>query len=160
MKVRLYDNFQVNLRKKNFDPFCRTFLTNRGKNEDEDDKIWKNEFDFGILHIKIRLWCNFHEFLKKKKLTHFLRHFWLIEAKMKVRVKKFWKMSSIFEFAISKLSYTEIFIKIWEKLFSRNFYMTRTYYNRGVRRVNILPKLNDFWKGVVIQLRSLTLLEN
>ena len=55
MKVRLYDNFQVNLRKKNFDPFCRTFLTNRGKNEDEDDKIWKNEFDFGILHIKIRL---------------------------------------------------------------------------------------------------------
>ena len=31
---------------KNFDPFFRTFLINRGKNEDENEKICENEFDF------------------------------------------------------------------------------------------------------------------
>ena len=36
------------------------------KNEDEDEKIWKNEFDFWILHMKIRLYDNFHENLRKK----------------------------------------------------------------------------------------------
>ena len=29
-----------------FDPFFKTFLTNRGKNENADEKIWKNHFDF------------------------------------------------------------------------------------------------------------------
>ena len=28
-----------------FYPFCGIFLTNRGKNEGEDEKIWKNETD-------------------------------------------------------------------------------------------------------------------
>ena len=28
---------------KTFDPFFRTFLTGSGKNEDEDEKTWKNE---------------------------------------------------------------------------------------------------------------------
>ena len=32
--------------RKLFDPFFMIFLTNRGKNEDEDKKIWKSEFDF------------------------------------------------------------------------------------------------------------------
>ena len=42
-----------------FDPFCETFLTNRGKNKDEDEKIRKNDFDFRIFHVKIRLCINF-----------------------------------------------------------------------------------------------------
>ena len=31
---------------KKFNPFYSAFLTNRGKNEDKDEKNWKNEFDF------------------------------------------------------------------------------------------------------------------
>ena len=57
------------------------------KNEDEDEKIWENEFNFSILHIKIRLYGNFHENLWEKNLTYFLGHFLLIEAKMKMKVK-------------------------------------------------------------------------
>ena len=44
-KITVYGNFHENLR-KNFDSFFKPFLTNQGKNEDEDEKIWKNEFDF------------------------------------------------------------------------------------------------------------------
>ena len=33
--------FMKIFRKKNFDPFFRTFLTNRGKNENEDEKYGK-----------------------------------------------------------------------------------------------------------------------
>ena len=40
-KVRLYGNFHENLWKKNFDQFFRTLLTNRGKNEIEDEKYEK-----------------------------------------------------------------------------------------------------------------------
>ena len=47
--------------KKGFTHFFRTFLTNRGKNENEDEKAVKNEFDFSILRIEIRLCGNFHE---------------------------------------------------------------------------------------------------
>ena len=32
--------------KKEFGPFFKTFLTNQGKNENEDEKNWKNEFNF------------------------------------------------------------------------------------------------------------------
>ena len=38
--------FSLKSEKKLFDPFFMTFFTNRGKNEDEDEKIWKNEFNF------------------------------------------------------------------------------------------------------------------
>ena len=31
---------------KFFDLLLKTFLTNQGKNEDEEEKNWKNEFDF------------------------------------------------------------------------------------------------------------------
>ena len=48
------------------------------------EKIWKNEFDSWVFHIKTRLHDNFHENLKRKNLTQFVRHFWLIEAKMKM----------------------------------------------------------------------------
>ena len=30
---------------KKFDSFFRKFLTNRGKSENEDKKIWENEFN-------------------------------------------------------------------------------------------------------------------
>ena len=52
----------------------------------------------------------------KKKIDSFLPAiFWLIEAKMQMKIKKIGKMSSVFDFFISKLSYMEIFMKIWEK---------------------------------------------
>ena len=41
------------------------------KNEDEDEKICKNEFDFWILHITIRLCDHFHGNLRRKKNWHF-----------------------------------------------------------------------------------------
>ena len=41
-------------------------MTNRGKNEDVNEKIWENEFDLWILHIKIRLYGTFHKNLRKK----------------------------------------------------------------------------------------------
>ena len=81
---------------KNFDSFFKPFLTNRGKNEDEDEKIWKNEFDFWILHIKIRLYGNFDVNLRTSNFDPILGHFRLIEAKMKMKIKKYGKMNSIF----------------------------------------------------------------
>ena len=32
--------------KKIFDPFFKTFLINQGKNEDADENIWGNDFNF------------------------------------------------------------------------------------------------------------------
>ena len=55
--------------------FFDNFQNNQGKNENEDEKKWKNKPDFLILHIKIKLSGNFHENLRQKVLTHFLRHF-------------------------------------------------------------------------------------
>ena len=119
--VKMSPNFEFSISKlgyvaifmkiweKTFDPFLRhfwpfsnTFLTNRGKNKDEDKKVWKNEFDFWIFHIKIRFCGNFHENLGKKIFDPFCRTFWLIKAKMKTGMKKYGKMSLIFEFSISK----------------------------------------------------------
>ena len=37
-----------------------------GKNEDEKEKVWKNESDFWILHIKIKLCGKFNKNLRKK----------------------------------------------------------------------------------------------
>ena len=119
IKIRLYKNFHENLRKI-FDSFFKPFLTNQGKNEDEDEKILEHEFDFWSIHIKIRLHGNFYEYLLKKVLSHFL-HFWLIEAKMKMKMKKYGKMFSIFKFSISKLGYVVIFTKIEENDFWFNF---------------------------------------
>ena len=56
----------MKIQEKYFDPSCKTFLINRGKNEDEDEKIRENDFGFRILHIKIRLCGSFHENLRKK----------------------------------------------------------------------------------------------
>ena len=54
-------------------------------------KIWENESDFLILHIKISLCGNFHENPKMKNLTYFLNHFRLIGEKLKMKMKKFGK---------------------------------------------------------------------
>ena len=78
------------------------------KNDDRDGKVWKNEFDFSIFHIKIWLHDNFHENLRTKNLTHSLRHFWLIETKMKMKMKKCAKMCSTFKFSLSKLGFVAI----------------------------------------------------
>ena len=50
-KIKLCDNFHKNLRRKQFDPFFNTFLTNRGKNGDVIENFLENEFDLWILHI-------------------------------------------------------------------------------------------------------------
>ena len=93
-------------------------MTNRSKNKDENEKVWENKFDFGILHIKIRILGNSHKVGEK---TRFLGHFWLIEAKIKMKMKKYGNMFSTFEFSISKLGYKELLIKIWEKSFFSKF---------------------------------------
>ena len=38
--------FSCKSKKKIFDAFFKLFLTNRGKNENEDEKTWQNEFVF------------------------------------------------------------------------------------------------------------------
>ena len=36
----------MKIREKRSDQFFKTILTNQGKNEYEDKKIWENEFNF------------------------------------------------------------------------------------------------------------------
>ena len=60
-----YMAIHVKILGNKFWPIFRAFLTNRGKNESEGEKIWENEFDFWILHIKIRLYGTFHKNLRK-----------------------------------------------------------------------------------------------
>ena len=35
----------LKIQEKKFDPFFKTFLTNRGKNKEEDERIWENAFN-------------------------------------------------------------------------------------------------------------------
>ena len=109
-------------------------------------KIWKNEFNFWILHIKIRLYRTFRENLWKKLLTWFLGHFRQIKTKMKMKMKKCEKLISIFEFSISKSGYVAVFMKIWEKTFDPIF---RTFLtNRGKNEdedEKIWKNEFDFW---------------
>ena len=52
---------------KNFSAiYFETFLTNRDKNDDENEKTWENKSDFLILYIRIKLNGNFHENLWEK----------------------------------------------------------------------------------------------
>ena len=77
IKIRLYENFLKiwSQKKKNFHPLFKLFLTNRGKNENVNEKIWENEFDLWILQIKIRVYVNFHENLWEKNFGPFWRTF-------------------------------------------------------------------------------------
>ena len=50
----VHGNFHENLRKSFLTYFVSHFLTNQGKNGDNDEKIWENEFDLRILYTKIR----------------------------------------------------------------------------------------------------------
>lgn len=122
---------------KNY-PLFKRFLTNQGKNknedekiwknesdfrilhENEDEKIWKNEFGFWIFHIKIKLYRNFHENLRKIKFDPFLKTFMTNRGKSENEDEKYGKMSPLFELSISKVSYVELFIKIWGKGCFRN----------------------------------------
>ena len=45
----------------------KTFLTNRGENGDENEKLWETDFNFSIFYIKIRLSDSFHENLRRGK---------------------------------------------------------------------------------------------
>ena len=65
-KNTIYGNFQKNPRKIILTLFGSHFLTNWDKNEDEDEKIWENEFDIWILCVKITLYKTFHENLRNK----------------------------------------------------------------------------------------------
>ena len=60
-----YGNFHEKLWKNFLTHFVSQFLTNQGKNEDEEEQNWENEFDPWTFHIKIRLYGNFHENLGK-----------------------------------------------------------------------------------------------
>ena len=97
------------------DPFFKTFLTNRGKNEIINEKIWENEFDLWILHIKVRLYSNFYENLWKKNFDQFFRTLLTNPGKNEIEDEKYEKMNSIFEFSISKLGYVAVFMEISEK---------------------------------------------
>ena len=72
-------------------PISWTFLTNRGKNEDEDEKIWENEFNIWVFYIKIRLSGSFHGNLLKKNLTHFLGQVLTSQGKNKDEDEKIWE---------------------------------------------------------------------
>ena len=50
-------------------------MSNPDKHVDEDEKIWKNDFNFIILYIKIALYEIFQESLFKKKFDLFFRTF-------------------------------------------------------------------------------------
>ena len=65
-------NFSWKSVNKKFWPILRTFLTNRGKNKDGDEKIWKNELIFEFSISKSRLYGTFHENLRKKFFSKFL----------------------------------------------------------------------------------------
>ena len=76
--------------------FFVTFLTNPGKNENEDEKIWKNESDFWILHVKIRLCGNFHENVRKKFFDPFFKTFLTNRGKNKTEDEQIWENESDF----------------------------------------------------------------
>ena len=46
-----YVEFSWKYEKNIFGSSFKPFLTNRAKNENEDEKIWENEFDLRIFHI-------------------------------------------------------------------------------------------------------------
>ena len=61
-------------------------------------KIWENEFNFCIIHIKIRLCDSFHENLRKKCLTHLLKTILTNRGKNEDEDKK--NLKSEFNFSI------------------------------------------------------------
>ena len=126
-------------------------MTTPGKNGNEDEKLWKNDFDVWILDIKIRLyrksWENFFDPYFKGLFT-LLKYIFLTNwGKNEDKDEKFGKISPIFEFSISKLGYMELFIKIWEKSF-----ILEIFISVGNTRTEVLKRLIDFatcWTWVV-----------
>ena len=94
-----YVAISMKIGEKHFWPIFKTFFNNRGKNKDEDEKIWKNEFHFCFSHIKVRLHRTFHKNLRK--IFFFEIFIWegdtrtevskgLIRAVLKLNLSLFW----------------------------------------------------------------------
>ena len=56
----------MKISEKNFWPILKIFFTNQDKNEDENEKIWKNEIDFefsisklGYMELFRKIWEKF-----------------------------------------------------------------------------------------------------
>ena len=58
---------------------------------------------------------------------------------MKIKMKKCGKMSLIFEFSVSKLGHTELFMKIWEKSFFSKFLPEKDILGQSCRKGLIMP---------------------
>ena len=87
-QIRLCKNVHENLRKNFLSLFFKPFLTNRGKNKDENEKVWENKFDFRILHIKIRIRGNSHE---NRRKNPFFKTFLTNRSKNENENEKIWE---------------------------------------------------------------------
>ena len=107
---------------KKIDLFFKTLLTNRGKNENVNEEIWKNKFDLW----KLGYMAIFMKICGKKNLTHILGHFWLIEAKMKMKIKNMGKwiqfLNSAYQIRLCD-SFHENLRKIFLTHFLRHFWL-------------------------------------
>ena len=131
--IPLNGNFHENLCEKFFDPFCRTFLTNRGKNKDEDEKIGENQFNFWIFRIRIGFYGNFQENPRKNILTHFskalsgLRQFLAEESSLKIMKNAFYfTLKAVFVLKLFKLL-SWLFGHVWKWLDHRDKVNFETY---------------------------------
>ena len=90
------------LQKKNQKPWNQEFVQNISKNASISWKVFKT--------------CDNNQQIlnKRAKANLRIRRF---QCKNEDEMKKFRKMSSVFEFCLSKLSYMEIFMKIWKKMY-------------------------------------------
>ena len=106
------------------------------KNEDEDEKTWKNEFAFWILHIKIRLYGICHENLRKKKFDPFLKTFLINRGKNENEIEKIWKIESNFWILYIKIRfYGDFHENQKKKKFDRFFKTFLT--NRGKMKMKM-----------------------
>ena len=91
------------------------------KNDNKDEKIWNNEFDFWIFHVKIRLYDNFHENLTRKNLTPFFETFFTSRGKNESKNEKYWEYESdLWIFHIKIWLYRNFHENLWKK-FLTNF---------------------------------------
>ena len=118
-----------------------TFFTNRGKNKDENEEIWKSEFNFWVLHSsKIRFYRTFSKNLRKKIFFEILT--W--EGHARIEVSKGLKAESCklynekFMIASTQKRNTEIFaiiIVLIFKLLSRKVLFINRTDNKNCQKV-------------------------
>ena len=91
IKLRLYGNFQENLRKKKLAHFSRHFWLIEVKMKMKIKRFEKNSLIFEFSISKYVIWQLSWK-SEGRKLAHFKDiFFWLIEAKLKMKMKKFGK---------------------------------------------------------------------